>query len=215
MILKMGYLEENKILFCSLEMSSAQLFQRMLKVEMKLERIPSKFCFPLDPEEFKYKKVSDLMGKLPIWVNDEHEIDVDKLIENIKEQRLINSINIVLVDYIQLLIGGTCQKVFDSVLCRLSEYAKLENIVIVITSQLGRDVDQTEDKIPTIDSINSLGAFSKYAAGIGFLYRPEYYGFLKDGEGVSTAGKASLFYHECNTVREIPLTFNSNTGKYY
>jgi len=50
-----------------------------------------------------------------------------------------------------------------------------------------------------------------------FIYRPEYYGIMDDGDGNSTIGKAELIVakHRNGALSDIIVNFNGNCTNFY
>ena len=216
MVLRMVKSESTQVLIFSLEMSSPQLFRRIMKVELELENVHTKNHQSLEKGNLIDMKGLERMYNYPIWINDENSISAELLIDKIEQLHRIHPLNVVLVDYIQLLSDCNGQEVPKRVLSLLSQFAFQKNIVIVVTSQLPREVEKSKDKIPNLNDLDSLGPFSEHAYGIGFLHRPEIYGILQSQNGMSTNGKAHLYYYKDQdpNAEIIEFNFDCSIGKY-
>lgn len=200
MALQMCREEKTTVMICSLEMNSAQLYNRIVQVETEIQNA-------------KFLNHSCRLNEYNLFINDENNINVETLLSNIEQQLITTDVSVVFIDYIQLVIGAEGQRVHDNTLHCLNQFAEKHSISIVITSQLPRMVDKSATKIPMLRHLDSIGNFTKYARGVGFLYRPEYYGFLSDENGVSNAGIGELHYDAENDTK-IEFKFKNRIIKF-
>ncbi len=137
--------------------------------------------------------MKDLMSKKLI-IDDDKFDEYTELAERIRHDQLTQKSTIFFIDNIQQL--GNCGKAkreMNHCLKVLKQLAVEFNCVIVVLSHIDRTIEKRKKRIPKLSDLTSFGAFDRYADFIGFLHRPEYYGFLNTKKGKSTAGKLTIF----------------------
>jgi replicative DNA helicase len=108
-----------------------------------------------------------------------------------------NNIQVVFIDYLQLLNDSFLQKKQEHKLCKilnkLKQLAVELNICIVVSSQLSRRAEKRGfASYPNLSDLQDGGASEKLASKVLLLYRPEYYGFELDDEDNDTKGLVQL-----------------------
>jgi replicative DNA helicase len=95
----------------------------------------------------------------------------------------------------------------------LANIAKDLKIPVIALSQLGRSVELTKDKKPSLEHLKESGNLEEDAYGVMFLYRPEYYGiptFTDDDKEVDSIGKAQVLVakHRNGKLGDPIINFN-------
>ena len=107
----------------------------------------------------------------------------------LKEQ---HDIEFVVIDYIQLMTvnaRGMDKKTMVSLISsELKALSRHLGIPVIALSQLSRQCENRVDKRPVMSDLKETGDIEQDADFIAFLYRPEYYGTLYDGQGNSLEG---------------------------
>ena len=193
------FFEKKKIMMFSLEMSAKQLTARVLSQELEIPA--NRFT-----RDATYMDLKDLSSKLEEreWVynnnfiiDDRAGLDVNQLVAKVKTSNLDAKIDMVVIDYLQLLVDksvkGNREQEISSISRKLKGLAKDLNIPVIALSQLSRSVESRGgDKIPMLSDLRESGAIEQDADIVIFLHRPEYYGSTMDESGNSLEGKASI-----------------------
>jgi len=193
------FFEKKKIIMFSLEMSAKQLTARVLSQELEIPA--NRFT-----RDATYMDLKDLSSKLEEreWVynnnfiiDDRAGLDVNQLVAKVKTSNLDAKIDMVVIDYLQLLVDksvkGNREQEISSISRKLKGLAKDLNIPVIALSQLSRSVESRGgDKIPMLSDLRESGAIEQDADIVIFLHRPEYYGSTMDESGNSLEGKASI-----------------------
>jgi replicative DNA helicase len=202
--------------FFSLEMSSAQLVQRILSAESEihLEKISRG---KLEEHEMKqlYKKGIEKLSKAPIYIDDSAALNIFEL--RAKCRRLKNKFNvgIIIIDYLQLMSGSADrnsnrEQEISKISRDLKSLAKELQIPIIALSQLSREVEKRKEgnKMPQLSDLRESGAIEQDADLVMFLYRPEYYEITANENGESNKGEThvKIAKHRNGSLEVIKLT---------
>jgi len=141
-----------------------------------------------DALEAAYKKVERLK-EYPIWFDDSGLQHIDQIRARARRLKSQYGIEILMVDYLQLLSGGTKENrrlEIREYTQKLKMMAKDLQITVMCLSQLSRapELRSKTEKRPIMSDLRETGDIEQDADEILFLYRPEYYGILKEVKGV-------------------------------
>lgn len=181
--------------FFSLEMSSQQLVLRLICAEARVDahsvrtgRLP----------EEQWRHLSTRIGKLynaKIFIDDTPALSILELRAKARRLRAEHNINMVIIDYLQLMQGPknaqSREQEISMISRSLKALSKELNIPVVALSQLNRAVETTTDKRPTLANLRESGAIEQDADVVLFIHRPEKYGLTKD-DGSSSEGIAEI-----------------------
>jgi replicative DNA helicase len=123
--------------------------------------------------------------------------NIKTIIDEIKKYIESKNVKIVFIDYIQLVSLLRSKKYRDLELTIIIRKLKLlaiqENIAIVVSSQLNRNVEyRMGDRKPSLSDLRDSGTLEQEGDKIMLLYRAEYYGLTEDCEGNDTRGVAEI-----------------------
>jgi replicative DNA helicase len=100
----------------------------------------------------------------------------------------------------------------------LANIAKDLKIPVIALSQLGRSVELTKDKKPSLEHLKESGNLEEDAYAVLFLYRPEHYGittFTDEEAEISSAGKAQVLIAKHRNGKLGDPIINFNKEKMY
>lgn len=163
----------------SLEMSSRQLGSRMLACEAQVNlfdlsngRLHKSAMWPVG-------KAAQVLSSIQLKIDDAGLMTMDKLRAKVRQLRVKNQIDVLFVDYLQLMEGKSkrdSRQVEVSEISRgLKLLAKELDITVVALSQLSRKCEEREDKRPIMSDLRESGAIEQDADIIIGLYRDEVY----------------------------------------
>lgn len=182
------------VAFFSLEMSSQQITYRLMSMLSGIDGA-TLMKYRLDDETLKtYYRYLDQLNALPIYIDDTPALSVIDLRAKVKRLQHKNGIEVVFVDYVQLMTSGTKGKGVsrEQELSHISRNLKLIakecNIPMVVLAQLSRGVESRSEKRPLLSDLRESGSLEQDADIVTFLFRPEYYDMLRDESGNSTEG---------------------------
>ena len=164
----------------SLEMSKEQLTERLLteQAQIDAQRLHRGLL-----TEAEFDRVSNALGPLgeaAIFIDDTPVMDELTLQLKARQAKMRHSIDMILVDYLQLMHGrarGDDNRVQEvSAISRaLKGLARELRIPVIAISQLSRAPEQRPDKRPILSDLRESGSIEQDSDLVMFLYRPEYY----------------------------------------
>ena len=174
----------------TLEMSKAEVTQRLMCSEAKVESQKLR-SGKLSPEDWpRLTAACDKLARAPIYVDDTGSITMMEI--RSKARRLkarVPNLGLIIVDYLQLMSSGASvenrvQEV-SAISRNLKILARDLEVPIVALSQLSRAVEQRSDKRPILSDLRESGAIEQDADIVGFIYRDEYYNEESDQQGLA------------------------------
>jgi len=167
--------------FFSLEMSAEQLATRIISEQTG---IPSNKIRRGDIDESDFEKIRDVsidLQNLPFYVDETGGLSVGQLAARARRLKRQRGLDLLVVDYLQLLQGSTRRAAegrvheITEITTRLKALAKELNIPILALSQLSRQVEGREDKRPQLSDLRESGSIEQDADVVLFIFREEYY----------------------------------------
>ena len=165
----------------SLEMSAEQLAIRLLAEEARVsgDRIRRGEIGQKDFDRFV--QVSREIAGLPLHIDDTPAISMSALRTRCRRLKRTKGLNLVVVDYLQLMRPSAGTKPESRVLeisqitQGLKALAKELEVPVLALSQLSRAVESREDKRPQLSDLRESGTIEQDADSVMFVYRDEYY----------------------------------------
>jgi len=207
--------EKIPVAIFSLEMSKEQLMQRFLCLEAKVEvnRVRTGF---LTPSEWPI--LTSAAGKLseaPIYIDDAPAINVFELRAKARRLKAHHNIQLILVDYLQLIRGmrrgDNRQQEISDISQGLKALAKELSVPIIAVSQLSRAVESREGHRPKLSDLRESGAIEQDADVVVLLFREEYYNPSEDNRGIA---EVIIAKQRNGPVGSINLTFLKEYTKF-
>ena len=179
----------------SLEMSAVQLVKRLIAGEA---RIDSEKLRKGNLAEHEFQQLHSRITALsaaPIFIDDTAAISIFDFRAKCRRLKAQHDIQLVIIDYLQLMTAkdgkgsGNREQEISTISRSIKEIAKELNIPIIALAQLSRSVEQRGgDKKPILSDLRESGAIEQDADIVSFIYRPDYYGIVKDDDGNSNNG---------------------------
>jgi replicative DNA helicase len=170
----------------SLEMSKAQIVQRMLCAEARVDMHRLRSGTLPSRDHPKLSLAAGPLYEAPIFIDDTPGISVLEIRAKARRLKAQNSLDIVFIDYLQLMSSPgkveSRQQEISQISRSLKGLAKELDVPVVALSQLSRAVEQRGgDKRPMLSDLRESGAIEQDADVVMFVYRGEYY-FPEDEE---------------------------------
>lgn len=185
------------VAFFSLEMSKAQLVQRLVCMEGKVNGQMARNG-KLTQDDFRRMcEAQPVVDGMPIYIEDTPAMSVIELRAAARRLKMKHGIGAVIVDYLQLMKGSERGKIREQEIAEISgglkALAKELEVPVIALAQLSRAVEiRGGSKRPQMSDLRESGAIENDADMVIFPYRPEYYQIMEDENGNSLAGIAEL-----------------------
>jgi replicative DNA helicase len=213
----LGVRHEIPVALFTLEMSKAEVTQRMMCSEAKVEsqRLRSGRLAPDDWP--RLTTACDRLMKAPIWVDDTGSTTIMEL--RSKARRLKSReprLGLIVIDYLQLMTSGATVENRVQEVSQISRALKVLardlEVPIVAMSQLSRAVEQRQDKRPVLSDLRESGSLEQDSDLVAFLYRDEYYhGEESDQQGIA---EVHLAKHRNGPTGTVKLSFLRRYAKF-
>ena len=173
---------DKTVAFFSLEMGKEQLVARILSsvAGVSSEKLRRANMDPTDWE--KVIAAADRMSKSKLFIDDTPGLTVQDMRSKLRRLKVEHGLDLVIVDYIQLMQGRNSGKGSENRQQEVSEIsrnlkliAREFNVPLIALSQLSRSVESRPDKRPVLSDLRESGSLEQDADIVIFLYRDKYY----------------------------------------
>ena len=194
-----------RVAFFSLEMSKEQLASRIISTEALVGGTKLRTGDLTEGEWTRLVEAGDILSKADLYLDDSPGITVPEM--KAKVRRLKN-VDLVIIDYLQLMQGSGYGKNSDNRVTVVGEIsrslkimAKELDVPVICLSQLSRAVESRTDKRPILSDLRESGAIEQDADSVMFLYRDEYYHENTEDKGVAECIVAKNRHGETGAVK--------------
>lgn len=161
----------------SLEMSSAQLADRMLAAESRVDSWKLRTGKLSAEEDFSRIRDSlDRLAKAPIFIDDDSYTDVLRMKGVARRIKNEHNLGLIIVDYLQLLVP---RRNYESLVQQVTEIsralkglARELDVPVLALSQLNRNVEQRGGR-PKLSDLRDSGSIEQDADVVMFIHREE------------------------------------------
>lgn len=167
------------VAFFSLEMGSDQLVSRILSSESRIHSTKIRTGGLNNLEWQQLSLAQESLSRLNIMFDDSGTVKVTDLRQKCRKLQQDKGLDLVVIDYLQLLSGGTATSnrvnEVSEISRTLKEMARELKIPVIALSQLSRAVERRDNKRPLMADLRDSGSIEQDADIILFLYREDYY----------------------------------------
>lgn len=194
----MNTIKPTAVGFFSLEMSIAQLTNRLIAAEsgVYLEKINTGTF-----NDYDNGLIMDAVKKIeraPIFIDDTPGLSFFTLRSKARNLKRKEDVGMIIIDYLQLMEGDAKSNNREQEISKISRglkgLAKELGIPIIALSQLSRATETRsgDKKMPQLSDLRESGAIEQDADMVMFIYRPEYYDINSNENGDSTKGETHI-----------------------
>ncbi len=215
MAVNVATITNKPVLFFSLEMGRAELTQRILSGEARVDSAKLRNG-RLNEED--WRRIGKAIGRLsvPLYIDDNSAVTVMEI--RAKARRIAakeGGIAMIVIDYLQLMGGNTSAENRQLEVSEISRNLKILardfKIPVIALSQLSRGIEQRQDKRPTLSDLRESGALEQDADVVMFLYRPSVY---EDDPQRKADAFLQIAKHRAGALDDIRLVFSANYTRF-
>jgi replicative DNA helicase len=200
----------------SLEMSRAQLVQRMLCSEARVDAHQLRTGHLADRHWSSLTTAAGSLSEAPIWIDDTPAMTVLEMRSKARRLKTEADIGVIIVDYLQLMHGlgrqESRQQEISEISRSLKGLAKELDVPVLALSQLSRAVEtRGGDRRPILSDLRESGAIEQDADVVAFIYRPEVYDRSPENLGIAEVIVGKQRNGPTGTVR---LAFSSECTRF-
>jgi len=163
----------------SLEMSKEQLFMRMLSSEAGIDSFRLQSGQIGQREYGQITHAMETLAEAQLFVDDSAGVGVLEMRAKARRLQAEHGLNILAVDYVQLMTGrGKAENrtlELGAISRSLKGLAKELNVPIIVLSQLSRAPEARSDKRPMLSDLRESGALEQDADVVIMIFREEMY----------------------------------------
>lgn len=216
-------LDYNKpVAFFSLEMSALQLTHRLMSM---VAEIPGTKLRNAQLEDYEWQQLNSAVerfSEVPIYIDDTPAINIFELRAKCRRLKMQHDIQLVIVDYLQLMTsgpdqkrGGTREQEISTISRALKTMAKELDVPVIALSQLSRAVEtRGGNKRPQLSDLRDSGAIEQDADIVTFIYRPDYYEMESDPTISKDQAEIIISKHRNGALGTVNLKFISQFAKF-
>ena len=200
---------ETPVALFTLEMSKAEVTQRLMCSEAKVESNRLRSGKLAADDWPRLTAACDALMKAPIYVDDAGSINMMEI--RSKARRLKSkepNLGLIVVDYMQLMTSGATVENRVQEVSQISRSLKVLardlDVPVLAMSQLSRAVEQRHDKRPILSDLRESGSIEQDSDLVLFIYRDEYYNDNSDQQGLA---EVHLAKHRNGPTDSIKLSF--------
>ena len=205
-------LYDKTVAFFSLEMGKEQLVARILSSVAGVSSEKLRRAYNMDPTDWeKVIAAADRMSKAKLFIDDTPGLTVQDMRSKLRRLKVEHGLDLVIVDYIQLMQGRNSGKGSENRQQEVSEIsrnlkliAREFNVPLIALSQLSRSVESRPDKRPVLSDLRESGSLEQDADIVIFLYRDKYY---DENSEMGDEAEVLIRKHRNGAVGSVKLLF--------
>lgn len=168
---------DKKIAIFSLEMSRAQVAQRLASIESEVD-LSKIIRGKMSVEEWeRYTKAIMVIEGLNITINDLSSINIQSIRNISRKIAAKNGLDLVLIDYVQLADAGGKKQTRELEVSEVSRgmkyLAREMHIPVLAAAQLSRAVEQRGDHRPVLSDLRESGSLEQDSYSVMFIHKPD------------------------------------------
>jgi replicative DNA helicase len=203
------------VLFFSLEMGHAELTQRILSSEARVDSQKLRTGRLVESDWTKIGKAINRL-EIPLLLDDNPRVTVMEIRAKARRMKArYGGLSLLVIDYLQLMSGGSNSENRQLEVSEISRGLKilareLETPIIAL-SQLSRTLETRADKRPMLADLRESGSLEQDADVVMFLYRDEVYNRESADKGVA---EVIIAKHRSGPTGLVKLVFNGVYTKF-
>ncbi|RJX40899.1 replicative DNA helicase [Paenibacillus pinisoli] len=211
-----GVRAKETVAIFSLEMSAAQLVQRMICAEGQIDGSRMR-TGRFEAEDWDRMALAvGVLANADIQIDDTPGITVNEIRAKCRRLKKERGLGMILIDYLQLIQGNSRrganrQEEVSQISRTLKQIARELEVPVIALSQLSRGVEQRQDKRPMMSDLRESGSIEQDADIVAFLYRDDYYDKESDKKNII---EIIISKQRNGPVGTVELVFLKNYNKF-
>jgi replicative DNA helicase len=206
---------KKRVAIFSMEMSNEQVVQRLISQETGIDSQRLRTGKLSEDELPLFTQAIEVFSDTKIFLDDTPALTPMQLRTKCRRMHMEFGLDLVLVDYLQLMSGDTrndnrVQEV-SYISRNLKVLARELNVPVLAAAQLSRAVEQRTDKRPVLSDLRESGSLEQDADIVMFIYRPDQY--EKDTVKQNVA-EIMISKHRNGPTGNVELVFLSQLAKF-
>jgi len=173
----------------SLEMSKEQLVIRMLCADARVDSHRLRTGNLNEKDWARLAKAYAELSAAKIFIDDSAMISPLEIRAKCRRLKAEHGLGLVIVDYLQLVTGGTRvenrQQEISSISRSMKGLAKELDVPVIALSQLSRAPEARADKRPELSDLRESGSLEQDADIVMFIFREEEYKRTDENQGIA------------------------------
>lgn len=204
-----GHLADNghRTLFSSMEMSISQISVRLLSTRCEIP--VSKLRMRTLTQTHLDRITKESRVNIPLFLTDKCFT-----LAELEQEIILNDIEVVIVDYIQLLGAGDSENrqcEVASISRRLKQIALRRKIAVIVLSQLNREIERRANQTPVLSDLRESGQLEQDADQVIFLNRPGAF----DDDSEDTACELIVAKHRQGATGRVQLDWRPEICSFF
>lgn len=175
-----GVRAKESVAIFSLEMSAAQLVQRIICAEANVDAGRMRTGYLEEDDWHKMTMAISALSSAEIYIDDSPTLTVAEIRAKCRRLKKESGLGLIIIDYLQLIhgrgkSGENRQQEVSDISRALKAVARELEVPVIALSQLSRGVEQRQDKRPMMSDLRDSGSIEQDADIVAFLYRDDYY----------------------------------------
>lgn len=169
------------VLFVSLEMTRAELLDRIVAAVCRIEHEHLRAKTLTDEDRRRLAAHRDELRSLPLYVEDSSEMTMGQIRALARDYQRHQQVEMTVIDYLGLLRPEQGAKAAESRERQVAEMsggskslAKELQMPVVLVAQINRGAEHRADKRPQLSDLRESGAIEADANQVWLLHRPEF-----------------------------------------
>lgn len=200
----------------SLEMSNEQLVQRLIAQETGIDTQRLRTGKLTEEDWPLFTHAIEVLGDTTVFLDDTPAITPLQLRTKCRRLHLEYQLDLVIVDYLQLMSGDTRTDNRVQEVSYISRYLKVLarelNVPVLAAAQLSRAVEQRADKKPVLSDLRESGSLEQDADIVMFIHRPDM--LERDNPRANVAELIVAKHRNGPTHPGIELVFLNNLARF-
>jgi replicative DNA helicase len=197
------------VLFFSLEMGHAELTQRILSSEARVDSQKLRTGRLVDSDWTKIGRAINRL-EVPLFLDDNPRVTVMEIRAKARRMKSrYGGLALIVIDYLQLMSGGQSTENRQLEVSEISRGLKILarelDTPVIALSQLSRNLETRGDKRPMLADLRESGSLEQDADVVMFLYRDEVYNRESPDKG---SAEVIIAKHRAGPTGVVRLVFN-------